>query len=65
MGTTSGWSLRLGWSETATLSEFDLDLLRGQRILGQGPTAVAIDERLESRVGDRLRSLSLPRRYEQ
>ena len=35
----------------------EIDLLWRRRILGQGPAAVAIDESLESRVRNRLRSL--------
>src|ERR1700722_15209292 len=35
----------------------EINLLRRQGILSQGPAAVTIDQRLESRVRDRLRSL--------
>ena len=54
-----GWGSRLRNSSRST----EFDLWWGQGILGQGPAAVAIDERLKSRVSNRLRSLK-PAKYQ-
>jgi hypothetical protein len=55
----SGWGSRLRNSSRST----EFDLWWGQGILGQGPAAVAIDQRLKSRISNRLRSLK-PAKYQ-